>query len=619
VQRDILKNNIFGVDLNEESVEITKLSLWLKTANKRKALTNLDNNIKCGNSLVDDPEFLKEKAFIWDNEFPNIMSKGGFDIVIGNPPYVSANNMDLTDRNYFNESEKYFSTTKKWDLYILFVEKAFEIIKDNGYFSMIIPYGILNQPFAETIRKYLLRNTKVNKILDLHDKKIFEDATVPTCVLVIKNNKNEIESNLTSIETLKIKNNFMFKELHKTPQQEFYNFEQSMIRVENIMKFKEILDKINFGNEELKNYAYVSTGAELHSKEPGGHGKFDLLYKEREDGFKPYIEGSAIEKSEKGRYCFPSIDYYLDYRAEIMRSPKFKELFESPKIIVRGSSGEFGILATFDNRKLYTSHKTTIIISKDKLPQFKKKNESSVIDIELKYILGILNSKLIDFYYQNHFSGFIDVYPTSLEKIPIAKTNNREIKEEFINKVDLLLSSRKNNKIFKIKKFKDIIGKYASEKGKSLDEIIIQSGFKNKIYSGRASKIRNFTVNINTNIITVYLDKSTSGKYEVLKFEENNKNKRKYIKYYLENLTDEQLDEIDNKYSGNILNKTLQIEIPDYNKEHVVEKVVKEWENLQQEIIGLENDIKRIDNEIDQMVYKLYNLTEKEVKVVENN
>ena len=80
----------------------------------------------------------------------------------------------------------------------------------------------------------------------------------------------------------------------------------------------------------------------------------------------------------------------------------------------------------------------------------------------------------------------------------------------------------------KIEITQDIIDKYASEKGKILDEIIIQSGFKNKIYSGRASKIRNFTVNINTNIITVYLDKSTSGKYEVLKFEENNKNKRKF-------------------------------------------------------------------------------------------
>ena len=97
-----------------------------------------------------------------------------------------------------------------------------------------------------------------------------------------------------------------------------------------------------------------------------------------------------------------------------------------------------------------------------------------------------------------------------------------------------------------------------------------------KIFSGRASKIRNFTVNINTNIIIIYLNKSSSGKYEVIKFEENDRYKRKYLKYYLENLTDQQLAEIDEKYSGNILKKTLKLEIPDYNKDHVVKKVIKE-------------------------------------------
>ncbi len=89
VQNAILENNLFGVDINEESVEIAKLSLWLRTAQKGRKLTTLNNNIKCGNSLIDDPEVAGDKAFNWQQEFPEIFAKGGFDVVIGNPPYVS--------------------------------------------------------------------------------------------------------------------------------------------------------------------------------------------------------------------------------------------------------------------------------------------------------------------------------------------------------------------------------------------------------------------------------------------------------------------------------------------------------------------------------------------------
>ena len=106
IYKDILTNNIYGVDLNPESVEITKLSLWLKSAQKGKKLNNLDDNIKCGNSLIDDPAVAGERAFDRKKEFPDIMNAitptskmiagtgrdsemYGFDVIVGNPPYVS--------------------------------------------------------------------------------------------------------------------------------------------------------------------------------------------------------------------------------------------------------------------------------------------------------------------------------------------------------------------------------------------------------------------------------------------------------------------------------------------------------------------------------------------------
>src|SRR5690606_3597934 len=88
VEKSILENNLFGVDLNEESVEIAKLSLWLRTAQANRKLNDLNHNIKCGNSLIDDPLVGGNKSFNWELEFPHIFKNGGFDVIIGNPPYV---------------------------------------------------------------------------------------------------------------------------------------------------------------------------------------------------------------------------------------------------------------------------------------------------------------------------------------------------------------------------------------------------------------------------------------------------------------------------------------------------------------------------------------------------
>ena len=135
ITKDILEKNIYGVDLNEESVEIAKLSLWLRTAQKGRKLNKLNKNIKCGNSLIDDTEIGDDKAFDWKKEFPEVFDKGGFDVVIGNPPYVRAELLgeirDFLQNNYsvFNPSG---------DLFTYFYEKSFKLLKPKtGLFGFI--------------------------------------------------------------------------------------------------------------------------------------------------------------------------------------------------------------------------------------------------------------------------------------------------------------------------------------------------------------------------------------------------------------------------------------------------------------------------------------------------
>src|SRR6266567_2529578 len=133
--RSILLNHLFGVDLNQESIEITKLSLWLKTASSSEPLQNLDKNIKCGNSIVDDPIYAGSQAFQWEKEFKNVMDTGGFDVIIGNPPYVR--------QELFREIKPYLESkytvySGVSDLYVYFFEKALSLLKEGGYFAFIV-------------------------------------------------------------------------------------------------------------------------------------------------------------------------------------------------------------------------------------------------------------------------------------------------------------------------------------------------------------------------------------------------------------------------------------------------------------------------------------------------
>ena len=101
IDKEILQNNLYGVDINPESVEITKLSLWLKTAKRDRTLASLDSNIKCGNSVVSDKEIV-EDAFIWRDAFPQVFASGGFDIIIGNPPYGAT--LDKRQKEYLTQN-----------------------------------------------------------------------------------------------------------------------------------------------------------------------------------------------------------------------------------------------------------------------------------------------------------------------------------------------------------------------------------------------------------------------------------------------------------------------------------------------------------------------------------
>jgi len=189
--KSILQNNIYGVDLNAESVEITKLSLWLKSAQKGKKLSNLDNNIKCGNSLIDDPAVAGDKAFKWEEEFPWCHSEldsesRGFDVIVGNPPYVDSESMTKYQPEIRKSLTKKYDTAQgNWDLFVLFFERSLTLLNKNRFLTFIIPNKILSARYATAFRAYIHKNYSLCEIYDLSKNNVF-DVDVYPVILTLK-------------------------------------------------------------------------------------------------------------------------------------------------------------------------------------------------------------------------------------------------------------------------------------------------------------------------------------------------------------------------------------------------------------------------------------------------
>jgi type I restriction-modification system DNA methylase subunit len=193
LNKTILNSNLYGVDLSPESVEITKLSLWLKTAEAGQTLTYLDDNIKVGNSIVDDPS-VAERAFNWQAEFPDVFATGGFDVVIGNPPYVRQTLVSPLKPYLQAYYESYHG---KADLYTYFYEKGLKILKPEGLLSYIVTNKWFRSGYGEPLRQFFSKNSVFEQIIDFGHAPIFEDADTFPCIVAVqkpvKSNASEIQ------------------------------------------------------------------------------------------------------------------------------------------------------------------------------------------------------------------------------------------------------------------------------------------------------------------------------------------------------------------------------------------------------------------------------------------
>jgi len=207
-KKRILLNNIFGVDIDQQAVEVTKLSLLLKvleeenqetvskqlTITAERALPSLDHNIKCGNSLIGwdilTPEMPADEVkrinpFDWEKEFAPVMAAGGFDTVIGNPPYVRQETLGPEFKDYAKKHYETFAGTA--DLYVYFFEKGHALLRKNGYFGMICSNKFMKVKYGKNLRKYLLRRTTIIEIVDFGELPVFQNASTFPAIFLTQN------------------------------------------------------------------------------------------------------------------------------------------------------------------------------------------------------------------------------------------------------------------------------------------------------------------------------------------------------------------------------------------------------------------------------------------------
>ena len=432
IDNEILEHNLYGVDINEESVEIAQLALWLRTAKKHRKLNTLSENIKCGNSLISDPAIAGDKAFDWQKEFPQVFAKGGFDVVIGNPPYVQLQSMGAMSDAYAQCG--YETYNKSADLYCLFTERGYNLLKEGGVQSFIMPNKWMLVSYGKELRKFMAK-TNLQQIINFGDVQFFDEATIYVCIFVTKkSSKRGNEVLALSLNQKTYYGDFLSevpRQLTSYPAEIFGEGEwiihppahySILKKMKQGTALKDLSISINYGIKTGYNDAFFIDGAtkELLIAEDAKSAEIikPLLrgrdiqawipeWDEQYLLFVPWhfplhldtsIQGCSVEAEEEFSKQYPAVyNHLLSHKEKLSARNKaetgiryewyasqrwaadYYEEFSKPKIMYPNMTSQFPFI--YDEKGFFGNDKTFMITANDDT-------------INLKYITAILNSKL---------------------------------------------------------------------------------------------------------------------------------------------------------------------------------------------------------------------------------
>lgn len=477
-RKRILLQHIYGVDIDDQAVEVTKLSLLLKVLEgeddqslssqmvmfHERVLPNLAKNIKWGNSLIshdfytgkqitfDEEELIRVNAFDWKKGFPAIMQAGGFDSIIGNPPYLFITELNKPDKEYFF---KHYKTSEyRFDVYGLFTELAISLLaKCDGYISFIIPHTLLSNDSFEKLRNLILDKTFLEQVIDIGPG-VFQTAKNETMIFIARKDhaigadkKTHVISTTSKMFPMPTKEFFIDSSIWQANKGTAWIVKMSESESQVISKLEQSLLKfgdictINQGLRTGNNEKYLSENAES-------------------DIWKPAVGGKHV-----GRYTPLLRELYVYYDPTVLDAPRRREIFESAEKIVvqevRNITLPRRIIATYDMEQFYCLQSTNVINI--------KKGVSG--EFSIKFLLGILNSTMVNFFFRHRFSGNNHIASNQLAQIPIPTIDKKQ-REEIEQLVTTILESHKQKKTAKTSTLQELYQRQIESADHQIDQLV---------------------------------------------------------------------------------------------------------------------------------------------------
>ena len=445
---EILKNNIYGVDLDKQAVEIAQLNLLLKIAEKGHKLPILQENIKNGNSLIDDPAVARDKAFKWEEQFKEIMDAGGFDVVIGNPPYGYRGIPTLEIKTAYGK--KYATAEGNFDMYRFFIERSINLLREGGTLGFIIPNTFLTATSYKKLRRYILDNCLVKEIVDV-GLAVFEGVTVESTILILKRGsvKRERDKQNVTVSICRSRGTPLTEptSTYFIPQSKFNEAKDNNFNIYLDPKTSQITKKIEELSVHVEKIAYATVGINT------GYIKNVLVADKKVDNrYHKLLSGKDIS-----RYSLEWPGQWVLYDKKVVdsygdkgRTLPDESIFRDEKILVqrtrRGMARK--LICTLDTEQYYNLNRLGNIVMRSK-------------DFSIKYCLGILNSKLMDYYFQKTFNEY-EVKPAHLRQLPIRQISLSD-QQPLISLVDKML--------FLNKRLSEIGDKKTDERARIEEEI----------------------------------------------------------------------------------------------------------------------------------------------------